>query len=85
MCAVASDKVVSARKAHVEIPKVERFRIREGKESAWMPEDSRRPPIMPRVLVYFYMVCTKHMPELLNPPLGPRLCLSHSSAVYPLQ
>ena len=49
---VARNKVVSARKAHVQMPKVERFRWKEGKDSA------RRPPILPRgehVLVYFYV------------------------------
>ena len=36
---VARNKVVSARKAHVEIPKVERFRMGEGKKSAGRPGD----------------------------------------------
>ena len=39
-CVVASNKLASARKAHVEMPKLERFRWRkEGKESARRPED----------------------------------------------
>ena len=57
-CVVGSNKVVSAHEAHVEIPKVERFRMREGRKgerlaSAWRPKDG---PIMPqcgRALVYF--------------------------------
>ena len=37
---VGSNKLASARKAHVEMPKVERFRRgKEGKESAGRPED----------------------------------------------
>jgi hypothetical protein len=31
-CVVASNKVVSAPKAHAEISKVERFRMREGRK-----------------------------------------------------
>ena len=31
-CEVASNKVVSTRKAHVEIPKVEMFGMREGRK-----------------------------------------------------
>ena len=45
---VASNKVVSAREnirsAHVETPKVERFRMREGRKGE--RSEVRRPPIM---------------------------------------
>ena len=39
-CDVASNKVVSTRKAHVEIPKVERLRMREGRKGERL-EDRR--------------------------------------------
>ena len=42
---VGSNQVVSARKAHVEIPKVERFRMMEGRKGEHLK--ARRPPIMP--------------------------------------
>jgi hypothetical protein len=79
--ALFGNEVVSTRKtaryAHVEIPKMESFRMRERRngerlEQAWTPED---PPITPHELVYFYPIL----------PPSPRLGLSHCSAVYPLR
>ena len=51
---VARNKVVSARKAHVEMPKVERFKMGEGRKEERL--QAGRPPILPRgerMLVYF--------------------------------
>jgi len=41
-CVVVRNKVVSSRKAHVEIPKVERFRMREGSKGVH-PGDQKTP------------------------------------------
>ena len=61
-CVVASNKVMSARKkicsTHVEKPKVERFRMREGrKQRACKAEDPQLGHEV-NVLVYFYLVYT---------------------------
>ena len=71
-CVVGSNKVVSAQEAHVEIPKVERFRMREGRKGERLASACQRPkngPIMPRT--------PKHVPHLLQ--LSPRLAQSSSS------
>ena len=55
-CAIASNKVVSARKTHVEISKMETFVMgKEGKESARRPE---HPKLWQPLFVYFYTVPT---------------------------
>ena len=80
-CAVASYKVVSARKkvrsTHVEILKVERFRMREGRKGERL--EARRPPILPRgerVLIYFYIppsTCLSFFLPVLQLALAPVL------------
>ena len=72
-CVVASNKVASARKAHVEMPKVERFRMREGRKGEH-PE-AKRPPNMPpgECMFWFIFKYIKHVPEL--PPIFPKLAL----------
>ena len=79
---VASNKVVSTcknpRSAHVEIPKVEMFRMRaggrEGTGSAGRPGDQRRPPTSHEVNACLVYLCLpKYVPELLQ--FSPRLLL----------
>ena len=60
-CVVAGNKVVSTRKdirpTHVEILKVEKLKMGEGKKGE--RRQARRPPTVPRgerVLVYFYIL-----------------------------
>jgi hypothetical protein len=58
-CVVAGNKVVSTREnirsAHVEIPKVERFRVREGRKGERL---EARPPNMPRGECVFWSIFT---------------------------
>ena len=81
-CAIASDKVVSARKearsAHVEMSKME---VREERGQGRTVPKRRRPPITPRgdvcLGLFLYPARAWAFPS-------PRVHLSHSSVVYSL-
>ena len=72
------NQVVSARKAHVEIPKVERFRMRRA------PEGQKTPNYAMRCTCSSTFIRPK---ERLNFSISPSpgLRLSHSSALYSLR
>ena len=92
-CVVASNKVVSARKAHVEIPKVARFRMREGRKGerlarAWRPEDPQLCHEVHACWSIFIFPYTRASPlQFSQSPdlLGPCLRLPHSSALSSLR
>ena len=94
-CEVASNKVVSTRKAHVEIPKVEMFGMREGRKGERLEVKkllsftptlycSQIVPVLETLVVWLHHHETRVGLFLYYPPTPPNhFRLSYSSAVYP--